>query len=101
MNLFMYHSGEKIKTKGFIISLGLKSATIYVPHYNIIKEVVWTCPTSYLDKDIIEVTLQARDSKIIKEFHKNDSIDIEIYSEIHQEVKLNLIVKDGDEKIII
>ena len=39
---------EKIMTKGFIIRLGLRSATIFVPTYNLIKEVSWKGSTSYL-----------------------------------------------------
>lgn len=58
MNLFLYQNKEKIITKGFILKLGLRSATIYVPHYNIIKDIDWQGPTAYLDKDKIEVTMK-------------------------------------------
>ena len=55
MNLYLHHKGEKITTKGFIIRLGLRSATIYVPQYNLIKDVSWQGSTSYSDKDKIEL----------------------------------------------
>jgi len=41
INLYLYKKQEKVTTKGFITSLGLKSASIYVPIYNIIKDVFW------------------------------------------------------------
>lgn len=53
MNLYLYHSRQKMKTKGFIIKLGLKSATIYVPQYNLIKEVAWDGHAIYTEKDKI------------------------------------------------
>ena len=53
INLYLYHRREKITTKGFIIRLGLRSATIYVPVYNLIKDVTWNGNTSYTDKDKI------------------------------------------------
>jgi hypothetical protein len=48
INLFLYVRRERIRTKGFIIKLGLRSATIFVPTYNLIKEVSWKGSTSYL-----------------------------------------------------
>jgi len=33
---------------------------------------------------------------ILKEFQKNDSLDVEISHEIHQEVQLNLIIKHNN-----
>jgi exoribonuclease R len=51
MNMYLFHSREKISTKGFIIRLGLRSATIYVPQYNLIKDVTWNGSASYSDKD--------------------------------------------------
>lgn len=51
MNLYLYHGRERINAKGFIIRLGLRSATIFVPAYNLIKDVVWSGSTSYVEKD--------------------------------------------------
>ena len=78
MNLYLYHCIERIKTKGFVIRLGLKSATIYVPQYNLIKEVAWNGNTYYSDKDRIELTFYDGRERIVREFQKNDSLDIEI-----------------------
>lgn len=35
------------------MSLGLHSATLYIPVYNIIKEVDWDVPVAYINKDIL------------------------------------------------
>ena len=66
MNLYMYHRGEKINTKGFIIRLGLRSSTIYVPQYNLIKEINWNGNTSYADKDKIELVMGWGEQKIVR-----------------------------------
>lgn len=92
INLFLYVRREKIRTKGFIIRLGLRSATIYVPMYNLIKEVSWKGSASYLEKDKIELILKHNEEVVVQEFQKNDSIDVEMEWEIHQEVQLNLII---------
>ena len=55
INLFLYSQQSKIRTKGFIIKLGLRSATIFLPTYNLIKEVGWKGSAAYLDKDRVEV----------------------------------------------
>ena len=39
------------------MSLGLHSATLYVPLYNIIKEVDWNADVEYANKDTIKVKL--------------------------------------------
>lgn len=66
MNLYLYHCREQIKTKGFILRLGLRSATIYVPQYNLIKEVAWTGHATYTDKDKIELMLKHQGEKIVR-----------------------------------
>lgn len=66
MNLYLYHRREKINTKGFIIRLGLRSSTIYVPQYNLIKEINWNGNTSYADKDKIEVVMGRGEQKIVR-----------------------------------
>ncbi len=45
----------KIEVKGFIKTLGQKSATIYIPIYNIIKEVEWPTTSEYTSKDGVMV----------------------------------------------
>ena len=66
MNLYLYHRREKINTKGFIIRIGLRSSTIYVPQYNLIKEINWNGNTSYADKDKIEVVMGRGEQKIVR-----------------------------------
>jgi len=64
MNIYLHHKGEKINTKGFIIRLGLRSATIYVPQYNLIKDVTWSGSTSFSEKDKIELEVGLGEHKI-------------------------------------
>jgi exoribonuclease R len=101
INLFLYSRREKIRTKGFIIKLGLRSATIFVPTYNLTKEVSWRGSTAYLDKDRIELAIRTEQGALLWEFQKNDSIDIEMNWEQHQEVQLNLIVEHEQQEIRI
>jgi hypothetical protein len=93
INLYLYHCREQIKTKGFIIRLGLRSATIYVPEYNLIKEVPWTGHASYTDRGKVEMVLWRDGEKIGYEFQKNDSLDVEIKWEKHQEVQLSIVME--------
>ena len=53
INLFLHHKGHNIRTKGFIVKLGLRSATIYVPTYSLIKEVPWRGSTAYAERDTV------------------------------------------------
>lgn len=53
INLFLHHKGHTIRAKGFIVKLGLRSATIYVPTYNLIKEVPWQGSTAYAERDTV------------------------------------------------
>ena len=92
INLYLYHCRERIRTKGFIIKLGLRSATIYVPQYNLVKEVAWPGNTTYSDKGKVELVIEAGEERILRDFQKNDSLDIEIKSEKHQEVQLSLVI---------
>lgn len=96
MNLYLYHCREQIKTKGFILRLGLRSATIYVPQYNLIKEVAWTGHATYTDKDKIQLMLKHQGEKIVRQFQKNDSLDIEIKWQKHQEVQLSIVIEDEE-----
>jgi exoribonuclease R len=66
INLFLYVRREKIRTKGFIIKLGLRSATIFVPMYNLIKEVSWKGSTSYLEKDKIELIMKSEEETLVR-----------------------------------
>ena len=47
MNMHLYKENKKINAKGIILSLGLKSANVYIPGYNIIKEVPWKSNVEY------------------------------------------------------
>lgn len=40
-----------------VMCLGLKSVTIYLPFYNIFKEVPWGCPVTSSGKDTIVATI--------------------------------------------
>lgn len=46
--------------------------------------------TSYTDKDKIELVMKSNSERIVKEFQKNDCLDIEIKWEKHQEIQLSL-----------
>jgi len=39
-----------------VMCLGLKSVTLYLPFYNIIKEVPWSCPVVNGGKEAVLVT---------------------------------------------
>ena len=67
-----------MQAKGFIIKLGLRSSTIYVPQYNLVKEVIWNGTASFIDKDRIEMEMKIGEEKVTKEFAKNMSLDVEI-----------------------
>lgn len=45
-----------METKAFITSLGFKSASLYIPIYNIIKEVFWEGKAELTEKNTVEVT---------------------------------------------
>jgi hypothetical protein len=94
INLYLYKKQEKVSTKGFVISLGLKSASIYVPIYNIIKDVFWEGKAEYTEKVAIELTYQDENGMNKREFQRNDSVDIEVECDIHQEVKVHLQLKN-------
>ena len=102
MNLFLHHQDLTIRTKGLIVKLGLRTATIYVPNYNLIKEVPWKGSTSYLDRDTVEVRLSSPHPDIILEYHKNQTIDVELGAERHQQIQLRLILnKDTSDELVI
>lgn len=65
-----------------------------MPQYNLIKEVAWNGHASYTDKDKIELMLKNEDEKIVHEFQKNDSLDIEIKWQKHQEVQLSIVIEN-------
>ena len=37
LNLYLFQQKSKIEAKALVMSLGLKSATIYIPLYNLVK----------------------------------------------------------------
>ena len=41
LNLYLFQQKSKIESKALVMSLGLKSATIYIPLYNLVKEISW------------------------------------------------------------
>lgn len=86
LNLFLFTTKQKLSTKALIMSLGVHSATLYIPFYNIIKEVDWNTRVSYESKDTLKVDLGEK-SKLLQ---KNDSIDILIEDSVNQEVKIKM-----------
>jgi hypothetical protein len=60
-----------------VMCLGLKSATIYLPFYNLIKEVSWSCQVSSAGKDSVYCKSTDKNGKsFMKQLSKNDSIDV-------------------------
>lgn len=47
-----------------IMSLGLKSATVYLPFYNLIKEVSWSCSVTSSSKESINAKLTKKNGKV-------------------------------------
>ena len=78
-----------------VMCLGLKSATIYLPFYNLIKEVSWSCIVTNSGKDSITAKTTNKEGKTYcKQISKNDSIDVEMEFDVHQEVKITMQVKN-------
>jgi hypothetical protein len=73
LNLYLHQKKEKIAVKALVMSLGLHSATLYIPLYNIMKEVDWKVPVVHSSKDTLKVTIFPGHHI---EIQKNDSIDI-------------------------
>jgi exoribonuclease R len=55
LNLYLYQNKEKIVGKAMALCLGLKSVTLYLPFYNIIKEVNWNSPVMSSGKDAVTI----------------------------------------------
>ena len=81
--------------------MGIRSATIYVPQYNLIKEVPWNGNASYTEKDRIELVMRGKGEKIVREFQRNDSLDVEIQWEKHQEIQMSIVIDHKGESIKI
>ena len=71
--------------QAIVMSLGLQTITLFIPMYNIIKEVDWPVPVEYIDKDGIACLGRSR-----REIYKNDTIDITIESSMDQEIRVRL-----------
>ena len=77
-----------------IMCLGLKSTTIYLPFYNLIKEVNWNSSVRNAGRDSVFIkTTNAEGETVEKQISKNDSIDVEIEYDSHQEVKIKILIK--------
>lgn len=95
LNLYLYQNKEKVKAKAMVMCLGLKSVTIYLPFYNLIKEVNWNCPVASAGKDSVSVDItDGNGNKSKKQISKNDSIDVEMEFDVHQDVKIKMLVKN-------
>lgn len=77
-----------------VMCLGLRSATIYLPFYNLIKEVNWSCHVTSSGKDSILAKINKDGNIHSKQISKNDSIDVEMECDVHQEVKITMLVKN-------
>ena len=54
--MHLFHEKKTIKAKGIVLSLGLVSATIYIPIYHIVKEVEWDQEVEFgSTRDIIKI----------------------------------------------
>ena len=86
INILLHKENKKLKAKGLILSLGLKSATIYIPGYHLTKEVAWEDKAEYSQKEGVKVKIPSENPEKERwvEFQRNDSVDIEIESELHQ-----------------
>lgn len=56
--------------------MGLKSASIYVPIYNIIKDVFWEGRAEYTEKGSVELTYHTENGVMRTEFQRNDAVNI-------------------------
>ncbi len=60
-----------METKAFITSLGFKSASLYIPIYNIIKEVFWEGKAELTEKNTVEVTYMSESGMSKCEYQRN------------------------------
>ena len=80
LNLFLYLKQKTLNAQAIVMSLGLQTISLFIPMYNIIKEVDWTVPVEYIDKDGVKLSLGKSSRKI----YKNDTIGIMIESSMDQ-----------------
>lgn len=90
LNLFLFQQGDKISVKALVMSLGLKSVTVYIPLYNLVKEINWSTEVKANGKESVKLWRERREFVV----SKNDSIDVEIEADVHQEVRVSLLVKN-------
>jgi hypothetical protein len=94
LNLYLYQNKEKIVGKAMAMCLGLKSVTLYLPFYNLIKEVNWNTQVMNSGKDAVLVKYVNKMGMVEeRQISKNDSLDIEMEFDVHQEVKISILVK--------
>ena len=55
LNLYLHKKGVTLSAKALIMSLGLKSATLYIPLYNIVKEVPWSRSVQSTGRECVSV----------------------------------------------
>jgi hypothetical protein len=97
LNLYLYQNKEKITAKGMAMCLGQKSVTLYLPFYNLIKEVPWSSQVVCSGKGSVTIKSIGKDGCAEeRQISKNDSIDVEMEFDVHQEVKITMYCKRGN-----
>ena len=94
LNLYLFQQKAKIEAKALVMSLGLKTATVYIPLYNLVKEISWSVQVSSSGKETVKVEGPSGDGEEYT-VSKNDSIDVEIEADVHQEVKVTMHLRDS------
>lgn len=55
----------------------------------------WTCPIINSGKDSITIKIENKEGKSEQKIiSKNDSIDVEMEADVHQEVKIKILIKN-------
>lgn len=55
LNLFLHEKKSKLEAKALIMSLGKRSVTLYIPVYNLVKEVFWKVPVELGNRNSVKV----------------------------------------------
>lgn len=66
-----------MEAKALVMSLGLKTVTVYIPLYNLVKEIRWSSRVNFAAKETIKVEKYPGDSTDYF-ISKNDCIDVRI-----------------------
>jgi hypothetical protein len=64
LNLYLFQNKEKILAKAMVMCLGAKSVTLYLPFYNLIKEISWCSSIKSTNKHSVIVQYMNSNGKI-------------------------------------